>query len=68
VPAYPGKGHAYPYFKVQARDMRTLAWKDHRKEAFKNEESARQYQAELGNGLQTRVVRWDATGPTPLGN
>jgi hypothetical protein len=68
VPAYPGKGHTYPYFKVQARDKRTLAWKDHRKQAFTDEESARRYRTELEDGLQTRVVRWDETGATPLGN
>ena len=68
MPAYPGKGHAFPYFKVQSRDKRALAWKDHRKQAFKDEASARRYQATLGDNLQTRVVRWDPAGPTPLEN
>ncbi len=68
MPAYPGKGRAYPYFKVQARDSKTLAWRDHRKQAFVNEESARRYEAEIGGGFQTRVVRWDVSGPVPLGN
>jgi hypothetical protein len=68
LPSHPGKGHAYPYFKVQARDVRTLAWKDQRKEAFDDEASARAYQASLGADLQTRVMRWDEAGATPLAN
>ena len=68
MPSHPGKGHAYPYFKVQARDVRTLAWKDQRKEAFADEASARAYQASLSADLQTRVMRWDEAGATPLAN
>lgn len=68
MPSHPGKGHAYPYFKVQMRDARTLAWKDHRKEAFADEASARAYQASLGGEQQTRVMRWDEAGATPLDN
>jgi hypothetical protein len=66
MPSYPGKGHAYPYFKVQVRDKRTLAWKDHRKQAFDDEASARAYQENVGPGVETRIMRWDANGPTPL--
>lgn len=68
MPSHPGKGHSYPYFKVQARDARTLAWKDQRKQAFDDEASARAYQAALGTETQTRVVRWDEAGASPLNN
>lgn len=66
MPSYPGKGHAYPYFKVQARDRRSLAWKDYRKEAFNDEASARAYRAKIDPGIKTRVVMWDQSGATPL--
>lgn len=68
MPAHPGKGHAFPYFKVQVRDQRTLAWKDHRKEAFDDEPAARAYQAGLSDGVMSRVMRWDADGARPLEN
>ncbi len=68
MPSHPGKGHAFPYFKVQIRDQRTLAWKDHRKEAFDDEPAARAYQAGLGEGVTSRVMRWDDAGATPLEN
>ena len=68
MPSHPGKGHAFPYFKVQVRDQRTLAWKDHRKEAFDDEPAARAYQARLGDDVTSRVMRWDATGAQPLEN
>ena len=66
MPSYPGKGHAYPYFKVQAWDRRTLAWKDYRKEAFDDEGSARAFQADVTSEIQTRIIRWDADGAVPL--
>jgi hypothetical protein len=66
LPSYPGKGHAFPYFKVQMRDPRTLAWKDHRKEAFQDEASARAYRASLSTPFETRIVRWNRTGAAPL--
>lgn len=66
MPSHPGKGHAFPYFKVQVRDQRTLAWKDARKEAFDDEPAARAFQAGLGQGVTSRVMRWDEVGPTPL--
>ncbi len=66
MPSHPGKGHAFPYFKVQYRDLRTLAWKDHRKEAFGDEASARAYQADVGADVQTRIMRWTEAGATPL--
>ncbi|MGC2782148.1 MAG: hypothetical protein WA418_41595 [Bradyrhizobium sp.] len=66
MPSHPGKGHAFPYFKVQVRDQRTLAWKDHRKEAFDDEPAARAYQAALGEGVTSRLMRWDANGAKPL--
>lgn len=68
MPAYPGKGRPYPYFKVQALDPRSLAWKDHRKEAFDDEASARAYQADVPPGIVTRVMRWEENGPIPLGD
>lgn len=67
MPAYPGKGRPYPYFKVQARDQRSLVWMDHRREAFDDEASARAYQSAIGDGVVTRVVRWEESGPVPLG-
>jgi len=66
LPAHRGKGHAYPYFKVQVRDERSLVWRDHRKEAFDDEASAREYKAGLENGLTSRITRWDETGSRPL--
>lgn len=68
MPSHPGKGHAFPYFKVQVRDQRTLAWKDARKEAFDDELEARAFQASLGEGVTSRVMRWDEAGATPLAN
>jgi hypothetical protein len=68
LPSHPGKGHAYPYFKVQVYDCRTFAWKDHRKEAFDDEETARAYQEALGDNVTSRIMRWDALGAKPLGN
>jgi len=67
LPAYPGKGRAYPYFKVQALDPRSLAWKDHRREAFDDEASARAYRAGINSDRVTRIVRWEESGPIPLG-
>jgi hypothetical protein len=66
LPFRPGRGHAYPYFKVQARDRRTLAWKDHRREAFDDDVSARAYRANVDPSIETRIVRWDEKGATPL--
>jgi hypothetical protein len=66
MPPYPGKGHDYPYFKVQAWDTRTLAWKDHRKEAFDDERSARAYRSKVDPTIRTRIVRWDESGATPV--
>jgi hypothetical protein len=62
----PGKLRKFPYFKVQVRDPVTLAWKDHRKEAFDDEVSARLYRAGLASDVQTRVVKWDRNGSEPL--
>ncbi|WP_010189048.1 hypothetical protein [Sphingomonas sp. PAMC 26605] len=68
MPSHPGKGHAFPYFKVQVRDQRSLAWKDHRKEAFDDEASARAYQATLDPYLTSRVTQWDESGSRALDN
>jgi hypothetical protein len=68
LPSHPGKGRAFPYFKVQVYDRRTFAWKDHRKEAFDDEAAARAYQNALGDNVTTRIMRWDASGAKPLGN
>ena len=67
VPAYPGKGRPYPYFKVQWLDARSMAWKDHRKEAFADEASARTYRATIDHNVTTRIMRWEKSGPIPLG-
>jgi hypothetical protein len=66
MPSHPGKGHKYPYFKVQAWDPLMLAWRDHRKEAFDDEVSARAYRAKLGSNIETRIMKWDDSGATPL--
>lgn len=68
MPSHPGKGHAFPYFKVQVRDERTLAWKDARKNAFEDEPAARAFQAGLSPSVTSRVMRWDVAGATPLEN
>ncbi len=64
--SYPGKGHAFPYFKVQVRDPRTLSWKDQRKAAFDDEASARAYRDSLSADPETRIMRWDRAGAVPL--
>jgi len=66
MPSHPGKGHVYPYFKVQAWDPRSLVWRDHRREAFDDEEAARAYRATIDRTVRTRIVRWDETGSTPM--
>jgi hypothetical protein len=66
VPTHRGKGHAYPYFKVQVRDERSLVWRDHRKEAFSDEAAARAYRAALGDEVTSRITQWDETGSKPL--
>jgi len=63
----PGKLRKLPYFKVQVYDPITLSWKDHRKEAFDDEASARAYQNTVPNGVKTRIIKWDETGSYPLG-
>ena len=67
VPAYPGKGRPYPYFKVQFLDHRSMAWKDHRKEAFPDEVSARTYRDSIDPKVTTRIMRWDEDGAVPIG-
>ena len=62
----PGKVRSLPYFKVQAYDPVTLSWKDHRKEAFDDEASARAYRDTLPNRAKTRIVKWDERGSHPL--
>jgi hypothetical protein len=62
----PGKIRKFPYFKVQFRDRITLSWKDHRKEAFDDEASAQNYRKTVDPIVETRVVRWDRSGSTPL--
>jgi hypothetical protein len=64
----PGRVRKFPYFKVQARDPRTLSWKDHRKEAFDDEISAQSYRKNLPHGMETRIVKWDRNGSEPLGD
>lgn len=62
----PGKVRKFPYFKVQVRDPVTLAWKDHRKEAFEDKISAQAYRAGLAPEILTRIVKWDKNGSEPL--
>jgi len=56
------KGRAFPYFKVQARDTKSLAWRDYRREAFDTLTEAREFRSTLATDLQTRIVRWDEHG------
>ena len=62
----PGRLRKFPYFKVQSHDPRTLSWKDHRKEAFDDEDTARKYRASISKDIKTRVVKWDESGSHPL--
>jgi hypothetical protein len=62
-----GKLRRFPYFKVQVYDPMTLCWKDHRKEAFDDEYSARAYQSALPKEIKTRIMKWDKSGNHPLG-
>jgi hypothetical protein len=66
VPRTRGKLRKLPYFKVQAYDPVTLAWKDHRKEAFDDEISAREYRQCIPKGTKTRIMKWDETGSHPV--
>jgi hypothetical protein len=59
------KGRAFPYFKVQSRDRKSLVWRDHRREAFDTLEQARTFQATLPAELETRVMQWNERGATP---
>lgn len=58
------KGHAFPYFKVQALDTKSLAWRDYRREAFDTLDEARAFQSGLPKELETRIMRWDERGAT----
>lgn len=62
----PGKLRSFPYFKVQVRDRVSLVWKDHRKEAFDDEVSARAYRETIPAGIEARIVKWERSGSTPL--
>lgn len=62
----PGKVRKFPYFKVQVKDPVTLAWKDHRKEAFDDETAAQVYRDGVAPNIQTRIVKWDRNGSAPL--
>ena len=62
----PGRLRKFPYYKVQARDGVSLVWRDHRKEAFDDEASAQAYRKTIPVGIETRVVRWERSGSTPL--
>lgn len=64
----PGKQRSYPYFKVQVRDGISLVWKDHRKEAFDDEEAAQEYRRALPTSVETRVVKWGRSGSVPVEN
>ncbi len=60
------KGRALPYFKVQSRDPKSLAWRDRRREAFETLADARAFRTTLPQELETRVVRWDESGAAPV--
>jgi hypothetical protein len=60
------KGRAFPYFKVQSRDTKSLVWRDHRREAFDTLDEARAFEATSSRELETRIVRWDDRGAVPL--
>jgi hypothetical protein len=62
----PGKLRKFPYFKVQVRDRVSLVWRDLRKEAFDDETSAQAYRKTVPVGVDTRVVKWERSGSTPL--
>ena len=62
----PRKGRPYPYFKVQWRDPSWLAWRDHRREAFSTLKEAQAYRDTLPSEYETRIVRWDEDGSSPL--
>ena len=60
------KGRTWPYYKVQFRDPKSLAWRDHRREAFDDLVSAEEYLTCLPVDLEARIVRWDRNGPAPI--
>ncbi len=62
----PGKLRTFPYYKVQVRDRVSLVWKDHRKEAFDDMASAQAYRMTIPAEIETRVVKWERSGNTPL--
>lgn len=62
----PKKLRPYPYFKVQSRDQRSMAWKDHRHEAFATLEEAMTFISSLDPSEVVRIVRWDASGSMPV--
>jgi hypothetical protein len=62
----PGKLRKFPYFKVQVRDRTSLVWKDHQKEAFDSLTSAQAYRSSIPASTETRIVKWERTGSTPL--
>jgi hypothetical protein len=62
----PGKLRKFPYFKVQTHDPLTLSWKDHRKEAFDDEDTARAYRTSIPKNIKTRLVKWDESGSHPV--
>ena len=61
-----GRMHKFPYFKVQVYDPLTLSWRDHRKEVFDDEHSARAYKNAMPKSVKSRIVRWDENGNHPM--
>jgi hypothetical protein len=48
------------------RDIVSLVWRDHCKNAFDDEASAQDYRKTIPGGVETRIVKWDRSGSTPL--
>ena len=59
----PERRRREPYYKVQYHDHLTLAWKDHRKNAFNTLDEARRYLLANLDATPLRIVEFDAHGP-----
>lgn len=62
----PRKRHPYPYYKVQTRDPKSLAWRDHRREVFDTLAEARSFRAALPSTVETRIMCWTERGSSPV--
>jgi hypothetical protein len=66
VMAQSKKNRGEPYYRVQLRDPFTQAWRNYRTLSFETVERARAFAATLAGPVQTRVVRYDAHGASPV--